>query len=52
MGTVNYPANHEHESSGVNSKRHGISSSTKQCRDGMRSIARSWLYCVGPELAF
>ena len=52
MGAVNQPTNHEHESCGVKSKRHGISSSTKLRRKGLRPSARPGSYCVGVEVAF
>jgi len=35
IGALGQPANHEHASNGVNSKRHSISSSTKQHRRAM-----------------
>jgi len=52
MSAVYQPTNHERVSRSVNSKRHGISFSTKQSREAKRPARVSGFYCVGVELAF
>jgi hypothetical protein len=49
MSTVYQPADDEHVSRSVNSKRHGLSYSTKQGRKAMRPGAHSWLLLRGPR---